>query len=174
VVNIPYSNNPNVLYQAIGIANCEGNTANGSNGLAGMLASDNNPDGGYRSFGPFQFNSGPNALGTTLAQSLGLFSPGQATLDQQSHLSSRRLAVDRTAAFAIVSVNDSGGIGNITNAGRATFQNAQLQGIIGAGQTGDGPSDSHAYDPDSGIVRPVQRFWRWQLDEHGRVDSARV
>ena len=33
----PYSNNPNVLYQAIGVANGEGNTARGSNGLLGML-----------------------------------------------------------------------------------------------------------------------------------------
>jgi hypothetical protein len=60
--NSRYSNNPNVLYQSLGIASGEG-------GL-NISPSAGHPDPTYNSYGTFQFNDGPNALGTSLAKSL--------------------------------------------------------------------------------------------------------
>ena len=159
----PYSNNPNVLYQAIGVANGEGNTARGSNGLLGMLAGNSNADGaGRTAYGPFQYNFNPSggSLGNTISNYYGVSNPGQLTLDQQSQFTINTIGSGSNGGINNwMSVGDSGGVNNITAAGQSTFNNAQSQGIIGSSSAAGGVTAS-SFDSASGLTSPPSEAQR--------------
>jgi hypothetical protein len=168
----PYSNNPNVLYQAIGVANGEGMGPSPS-GALGFLPSDSNLDGpagsGRLAYGPFQYNVNPagGSLGNIISQTYGVSNPGQLTLDQQSAFTINTIGSGSNGGIGNwMSVGASGGVANVQNAGQATFQNAQAQGILSTnGNTVaspstsiDGPSeaiDADTFDSGSYVTNPA-------------------